>query len=436
MPQLGETVTEGTITKWFKKPGDKVEQDEALFEVSTDKVDSEVPSPYSGYLAEILVEVGQTVDVGTKLAVIASDLSQASSESRPEDTSEAETSIEPEGQKTQEIKSYDEGREIPETTGVIEKKSPSQAQSAGEPLILSPIVRRLINENNLDPASIIPTGEGKRITKDDVLNKIKELKNQPAPIRQAAEKPLAVPTMLQSEGSKDTVIAFDNIRKRTAEHMVYSKRTSPHALIVTEVDYEKIEQARKKHADDFLKKEGFKLTYLPFAAIAAIRALGEYPRLNASVVDDSLIIHESINLSIAVDLNLEHLIVPVIHRAENLNLIGLARAINSIAYKARNKQLSADDVVGGTFTITNPGPWGTNMTFPIINQPQVAILSTDGVKRKPVVIDSLSTESIGIKSMGNIGVAFDHRAVDGAYVSAFLARIAYIMASTDWTDEL
>jgi pyruvate dehydrogenase E2 component (dihydrolipoamide acetyltransferase) len=227
------------------------------------------------------------------------------------------------------------------------------------------------------------------------------------------------------------------MRRRTAEHMVRSKATSPHAFIAKEVDFEKVERVRTAWGDRFKAEEGFSLTYLPFVARATIEALRDFPLLNASVVDDSLVVHGEINLGIAVDLSHEGLIVPVIHRAEEVTLRGLARRIRDLAERARNRQLNADDIAGGTFSITNDGPFGTYFTVPIINQPQVAILATDGIARRPVVVTHEDgTESIAIHSTGVLGCSWDHRAVDGAYVSLFLARISDLLSSRDWAAEL
>ena len=219
--------------------------------------------------------------------------------------------------------------------------------------------------------------------------------------------------------------------------MVRSKATSPHAYIAYEADFERVERVRKTWRDRFKSEEGFSLTYLPFIARATVEALREFPNVNASVVDDSLVVHQQVNLGIAVDLNHEGLIVPVVHHAEEITLRGIARRIRDLADRARNRQLSADDIAGGTFSITNDGPFGTYFTVPIINQPQVGILATDGVRRRPVVIELPDgSESIAVHSVGVIGLSWDHRAVDGAYVSSFLRRVAQVLATRDWASEL
>jgi pyruvate dehydrogenase E2 component (dihydrolipoamide acetyltransferase) len=341
--------------------------------------------------------------------------------------------------------------------------SPGGGSGPGWDRVLSPVVRRLINEHGMDPAKLDGTGPGGRITRADVLNVIDTRASgepvgagpaapvaapaaQTAPVAQTApaapprvartssEAPAVVPGAL---AGTDEVIPFTNIRRRTAEHMVRSKATSPHTLVVLEADYEGVERTRRSEGGAFKAEEGFSLTYLPFIARATVEALHEWPNLNASVGDDSLIVHHRINLGIAVDLDNKGLIVPVIHGAEELTLRGMARRIRDISTRARTKQLNADDISGGTFSLTNAGPFGTFLTAPIINQPQVGILSTDGVKRRPVVVtQDDGSEAIAIHSMGLLCLSWDHRAVDGAYAAAFVARIVNILATHDWAAEL
>jgi 2-oxoglutarate dehydrogenase E2 component (dihydrolipoamide succinyltransferase) len=235
----------------------------------------------------------------------------------------------------------------------------------------------------------------------------------------------------------DRVVPFSNMRRRTAEHMLRSKATSPHAFIAYETDFENVERVRREWGDRFTSEEGFSLTYLPFIARAVVEGLREFPDLNASVVGDSLVVHQQINLGVAVDLHHEGLIVPVVHRAEEVTLRGLARRIRDLAERARSRQLTADDIAGGTFSITNDGPFGTYFTVPIINQPQVAILATDGIRRRPVVVAQPDgSEALAVHSLGIIGMSWDHRAVDGAYVSSFLRRVAHVLATRDWMAEL
>jgi pyruvate dehydrogenase E2 component (dihydrolipoamide acetyltransferase) len=494
MPQLGETVTEGTITKWYKAVGDEVTRDEPLFEVSTDKVDSEVPSPAAGILTEILVQEGDTVDVGAKLAVIGGeaapngDAPAGTTTSAPPEPAAAAVPPEPEAGAADSAPAPSapaasppapsapapsapapsapapaaagpaasgDGRTTPAASPVV----PLDGDTAG--LVLSPVVRRLLSEHDIDPSSVRGTGLGGRITRADVEALIGSADASPpsAPTRPAAVPSLgerrvpggpdgvrpARPTLTTAEQTaepagtpdEDLIVPFTNIRRRTAEHMVRSKATSAHTLMAKEIDYERVERVRRAFGDRFRAEEGFALTYLPFVALAAVEALEEFPHLNSSVGEDALIVHRSVNLGIAVDLDNEGLIVPVVHRAEELNLRGMARRIRDIAERARTKRLNLDDISGGTFSITNAGPFGTLITGAIINQPQVAILSTDGVSRKPVVVELPDgSESITIHSVGLAAMTFDHRAVDGAYVARFLARLSQILNDRDWAGEL
>ncbi len=327
-------------------------------------------------------------------------------------------------------------------------------------MLLSPVVRKLINENGLDVHQLVGTGAGGRITRSDVLNYLD--RNAPKPSEpasapretvitadskpaqtavQSAPQPVPTKPVIQTAvvqaGARDEVIPFDNIRRRTAEHMVRSKATSAHTLVAIEVDFEAVERVRRSFGDEFKAEEGFSLTYLPFVSRATVEALRSFPKLNASIGDETLIVHKDVNLAIAVDLNLEGLIAPVIHSADSKRMRGIAREIRDLALRARSRQLTMDDISGGTFTITNPGPFGTFITAPIINQPQIAILSTDGIKRKPVVISNPDgTESIGIHSVGIIALSFDHRAVDGAYASSFVAKVKEIIETRNWVEEL
>jgi 2-oxoglutarate dehydrogenase E2 component (dihydrolipoamide succinyltransferase) len=458
MPQLGETVTEGTITKWLKQVGDQIGQDEVLFEVSTDKVDSEVPSPSAGYLAEILVPEGDTVDVGARLAVITpeppsgadgSDGAAAAPEpaqapSPPPEPERAPSAPEPEPEPPPPPPEPAPAQ-TPAPARATEQ-APTDGQRGGGQ-VLSPVVRRLLAEHDLDPSEIRGTGAGNRITRADVLAVIDDRSGaggasaRQAPARTAPPAPAAPPTrppvVAAPAGERDEVIPFSNIRRRTAEHMVRSKATSAHTLVAIEADFEAVDRVRRAERERFRADEGFSLTYLPFVARATIEALRAFPHLNASVGDDALVVHHDIHLGIAVDLDAEGLIVPVIHSADGKRLPALAREAADLASRARERKLSADDITGGTFTITNPGPFGTLITIPIINQPQVGILSTDGVKRRPVVVTLPDgSEGIAIHSVGVLALSFDHRAVDGAYASRFLAKLREVVETRDWAQEL
>jgi len=455
--------------------GDEIAHDEPLYEVSTDKVDSEVPSPVAGFLTEILVEEGATVDVGTKLAVVSdqagpSAASPAEGDGAASDKAEAAppaTAVEPEAPPEAVAPVAAPAVGEPEAAPAVAE--PEAAPAVAEPeaapgaagevagLVLSPVVRRLLTDNGLDPKAITGTGAGGRITRADVLSHMDRAASGQAPtaagatgstvaVGGAAAAATATPegrsraatsTYAPAPGERDEVVPFTNIRRVTAEHMVRSKATSAHTLVVVETDYEAVERVRRANRERFKEEEGLSLTYLPFIARAVVDVLRDYPHLNSSVGDDALIVHRDVHLGIAVDLDQRGLIVPIVRNADGQSLRGLARAMADLAQRARTRKLSADDVVGGTFTITNPGPYGTLLTAPIINQPQVAILSTDGVRRKPVVVTTPEgSEAIAIHSVGMLALSFDHRAVDGAYASAFLRDVSALLESRDWSAEL
>jgi 2-oxoglutarate dehydrogenase E2 component (dihydrolipoamide succinyltransferase) len=319
------------------------------------------------------------------------------------------------------------------------------------------VVRKLVAEHNLDPAEIRGTGPGGRITRGDVLSIIDQRNGAPtarapqAPAAARAAQPApatagapAAPgagaggeSAPVSVGEHDSVVPFTNIRRRTAEHMVRSKHTSAHTMVAVEVDYSGVEKVRQAEKERFKEAEGFGLTYLPFIARAVVDALEQFPNVNSSVGDDALIVHHDVNIGVAVDLDFEGLLVPVIHNADEKRLRVLAREISSLASKARAKRLTMDDISGGTFTITNAGPFGTFITVPVINQPQVAILSTDGVRKKPVAIELPDgSDGIAVHPVGNLVMSWDHRAFDGAYAAAFLREIKNVIETRDWSAEL
>ncbi|MGH9155646.1 MAG: dihydrolipoamide acetyltransferase family protein [Acidimicrobiales bacterium] len=434
MPQLGETVTEGTIVRWAKQVGDQVAEDEILFEVSTDKVDSEVPSPAAGYLTEILVQEGETVDVGARLAVIG-DTAMGAGNGGPVADDPART--EPESEPASDTEPDAE----PEPAPAGATAGPARPAARGPGKVLSPVVRRLVTEHRLDPDQIEGSGTGGRVTRADVLAVIDARSDggPPAapPARPAAAAFEPAPSSPPPRVAGDQTVPFSNIRRRTAEHMRRSLDTSAHTLVVVEVDYDAIERVRLPERKRFKEAEGVSLSYLPFVARAVVDALADFPRLNASATDDALVVHRVVNLGIAVDLSHEGLIVPVVRNAGDKRLAALAREVADLAGRARSKKLGADDISGGTFTITNPGGYGTLLTAPIINQPQVAILSTDGVRPKPVAV-ALPGGGYGlaVHPVGNLALSFDHRANDGAYASAFLARLREIIETRDWSQEL
>jgi len=408
MPQLGETVTEGTVVTWHKKTGDAVKADELLFDVETDKVAMEVPAPATGVLKEVLVAEGETVAVGARLAVIevaggaATSSAPARAVAAPASASAPAPSVPP---------------AVPPARA---ERAPRPG--AGEPP-LSPVVRRLIAEHDLDPATIEGTGRDGRITREDVLAAV-ERRAKPA-------SPAAKPAVAKS-GAPGEIVPLSRIRKQIGAHMVRSKATSPHVLQAVEVDFHAIEAARAARGAAWRAREGFGLTYLPFIARAAIEAIAEFPRINASIDGDNLVVHPRVQLGVAVDLGFEGLLVPVIRDADGKSVAQLARAVHGFAERARAGSILPDDLAGGTYTISNSGPFGTLITAPIINQPQVAILSTDGVRKKPVVVESAAGDAIAIRPVGVIAQSFDHRAFDGAYSAAFLKRLREIIETRDW----
>ena len=426
LPQLGETVTEGTITQWFKKVGDTVAEDEPLFEVSTDKVDTEVPSPVSGTLIEIRVEEGETVDVGTVIAVVG-------------DGGEPAVAAEP----AREPAAAHEPAPAPAPAVTPAPVAESTTAKAGDNRLLSPVVRRLVNENSLDPDSIAGTGPGGRITRDDVLDHIDAggSKAVPPPASVPASPAASVPASSSSPaaagGARDTSIRLSKIRQLTGDHMVMSKAVSPHAFSVVEVDFANVDIARNPVKADWKAQHGFSLTYLPFISRAVIDGLREFPQLNASVGDNELIVHNYIDLGIAVDLEYEGLLAPVVRDAATKRLGAIATEIYDLANRARERKLSPDEISGGTFTLSNNGSAGSVLTMPIINQPQVGIISTDAIVRKPVVTTGPDgDEAIAIHPVGNLAMSWDHRAFDGAYAAGFLKRVKEILETKDWSTEL
>jgi 2-oxoglutarate dehydrogenase E2 component (dihydrolipoamide succinyltransferase) len=496
MPQLGETVTEGTITRWLKSVGDHVDADEPLFEVSTDKVDSEVPAPAAGTLSEILVQEGETAEVGTRLAVISDGAGGAGGTTT---TSAAPPQPAPPPQQQPAAPSSPPPSREPVAPSRLAPSAPSPSapspptppprqepvsattsaappQSGPTPAppstggqLMSPVVRRLLNEYNLDASEVQGSGEGGRITRNDVLAaaarqgpaapEAAKAASTPAPTAPSrvvtspprATPPPAAPTApvapapaAREEAAApaarpvgDETVPFDNIRRRTAEHMVRSKATSPHVYTSIEVDYERVDRARRGEQEDWRIREGFPLTYLPFIVRAFCDTVEEYPNINASVDDENLIVHHDIHVGIAVDLDFKGLIAPVIRNADGKRLRLIAREIHDLATRARSKQLMPDEIAGGTFTITNPGPFGTYMTLPIINQPQVAILSTDGIRKRPWVVTGPDGEdSLAIRHVGILALTWDHRAFDGAYAAAFLQAMKDEIQGRDWEAEL
>ncbi len=388
MPQLGETVSEGTIAGWHKQTGDAVEKGDILLDVETDKVAIEIEAPASGVLASIDVPEGETVDVGTVLAVIAVE-----GEVVVEKTAPA-------------VAVAEAATEAPNAGG-----GGLPGKQAGERV--SPAVRRLLKEHKLNIADISGTGRDGRVSRQDVLD------------------------FIESGGSADGSdrIPFDRVKKITAEHMVRSKATSPHVLQTIDVDFHAVDASRMVRKDDWKSDHGYSLSYLPYVARAVCKAIADFPHVNASVDGDALLVHPDINLAIAIDLSHKGLVAAVTRNAGELSVSKLAEQFNDLVARARSNKLKPDDLQGGTYTLSNPGPFGTLFTAPIINQPQVGILSMDAVKKRAHVVESDNGDAIEIRPVGILAHSFDHRAIDGAYSAAYLQRLQSILQETDWESE-
>ncbi len=478
MPQLGETVTEGVVLSWAKSVGDTVAEDEVLLEISTDKVDTEIPSPVAGILQEILVPVGETAQVGMALATIGS----AAAPAQASETPSSQTA------------------EVPPPPAVAPAdQHPANGQAGSMDgsarANVSPVVRKLAREANVDLEHVPGTGKNGRITRKDVEAFISSggaaeatpaptpipaaaspappptpaapapavaapppaavqppatspvpaappapaaapaaPEGQPAPGGEAVEPPEGVPLL-----AGDRVVALDRLRQRIAKNMILAKETAAHVWTAVEVDYELVEQLRQRHKGDFKAREGFSLTYLPFIARAVVDALAAFPVVNSSIYPDQgkAVYHEARNIGIAIDLNQEGLLVGTVRNADSLRIVGLARGIRAVAERARTGSLEPDDVSGSTFTISNPGPYGSFLTAPIINVPNTAILSTDTVtKRAVVATDTAGNDSIAIRHIGYLGLTWDHRAFDGSTAVLFLQRIKHNLETWDWEQEL
>ena len=463
LPQLGETVTEGTITRWFKKVGDTIAADEPLFEVSTDKVDTEVPSPIAGVLTEIRVAEGETVAVGTVIAVVGGAGSAPAPTPAPVAAAAPALVVAPAPAPvpiaTPAPAPAPVAAPAPAPTPAP-VAAPAPAPVAQSNKLLSPVVRRLVNDHGINIDALQGTGPGGRITREDVLDYIDRngLATQPsapapvatpapAPVVAATPTPVAAtapapaaasaPRQATTQNDREQVVPLSKIRRLTGAHMVMSLETSPHSFTVVEVDYANVDKTRNSIKESWKTSEGFSLTYLPFISRAVIDALAEFPHLNASIEGDNLVVHSYVDLGIAVDLDYAGLLVPVVRSADAKRLRAIAREIHDLASRARGRKLSPDEINGGTFTLSNNGSAGALIAMPIINQPQVAILSTDAIVRKPVVVAMPDgSESIAIHPMGHLSMSWDHRAFDGAYAGRFLSRVKQILETQDWSAEL
>jgi 2-oxoglutarate dehydrogenase E2 component (dihydrolipoamide succinyltransferase) len=416
MPQMGESIVEGTLTKWLKKPGELIARDEPLFEISTDKVDTEIPSPAAGTLAEILVEEGKTVGINTVVARI-SEAGQAPAPGKAAAAPEPPVAAAP-----------PPAAPAPpaEPVAAAQPAPPVEPVEPAGPL--SPLVRKMARELNLDLTQVKGTGAGGRITKQDV-EAYTAAQPQPAAPPPPPAAPAAPAPLPPAGQAKTRVEPMSQMRIKIAEHMVLSKRTSAHVTTIHRVDMTKVARLRERHKAQFQAAYGFGLTYLPFIVRATVAGLRQYPLLNASLDNNNIIYHNEIHVGIAVALE-NGLIVPVIRGADEKNVLGLQRSIVDLAARARSRQLKPDEVTGGTFSITNFGSFGSLIGTPVINQPQVAIMGVGTVDKTPVVID----DAIAIRSICHLSLSFDHRLIDGALADQFMTKVKQVLES--WSEEV
>ncbi len=459
MPQMGESIFEGTITKWLKKAGDKIERDEPLFEISTDKVDAEIPSPSAGVLKEIKVNEGQTVPIQTVVAIIDADGSAAQSaapapakaDAAPPARSSAPAAA-PAAKPAPAKETAPQQSERPAPAPASGSPSAPQkpaVSASGEKVRSSPLVRRIAREHDVDLTQVPGTGAGGRVSKHDILAAVEEgVSSSSAASARPAGAPGAAPSRPPATGGASASAVLENavprekmyfghydvqpmsvMRQRIAEHMVLSKRVSPHVYSVDEVNVSGIAAIRAKMKAKFEETTGTKLTFMPFFVRAAVEALRKYPTVNSSVDGTNIVLHKECNIGIAVALDWG-LIVPVIKNAEEKNFLGIARALNDLAERARAKKLKPDEVAEGTFAITNPGVFGGLFGLPVINQPNVAILGLGTIEKRPVVMD----DAIAIRSMVYLTLSYDHRVVDGAVAHQFMAHVKHTLEN--WTESI
>ncbi len=458
MPQMGESIVEGTLTKWLKKAGEHVERDEPLFEISTDKVDTEIPSPAAGILKDVLVEEGKTVAISTVVGRIeegagngAAPAAAAPVEAKP--AAAAPAAAAPPAHPRHQQPRHQQApaaAETPKAAEPAQKPGPqlvqpsAPAQPAAEPEApsgpLSPLVKKMAREYGIDLRQVKGTGAGGRISKQDLeaymsaqgartMEQVNAPAAQPAVPAAAAPASPAAPSMPRAEAPRTRIEPMSTMRQKIAEHMVMSKRTSAHVTTVHKTDMTKIAKLRERHKAEFQQRYGFSLTYLPFVIAATVEAIHDYPIVNASIEGTNIIYHNEINVGIAVALE-NGLIVPVIRNADEKNVTGLQRAVVDLSTRARSRQLKPDEVQGGTFSITNFGSFGSVFATPVINQPQVAILGVGAVEKTPVVID----DAIAIRSVAFLALTFDHRLIDGALADQFTGKVKSILEN--WSGEI
>jgi 2-oxoglutarate dehydrogenase E2 component (dihydrolipoamide succinyltransferase) len=468
---MGESIAEGTVSRWLKKPGERVERDEPLLEISTDKVDAEIPSPAAGTLVEILVQEGQTVPVNSVVARIAGEgeSAAAGAAAQPAAAPAApppapQPAAPPQQQQANEAMRQDVRQEAP---AVDTQKQQTRVPAPAAPAIAatehseeenvasleerrrtksSPLVRKIAQENNVDIAQLSGTGVSGRVTKSDILDFLQQPRpaQQPAGATPASQRPPqpqpAAPQQRMPEriappqfapGENVRIEPLSVMRKKIAQHMIASKQTSAHVTTVFEFDFTNVDKLRRQYKQNYAER-GVKLTYMPFIIDAVIASLRQFPILNASMDENNIVYHRELNIGIAVALDWG-LIVPVVRHADEKNILGLARALNDLGERARTKKLSPDEVQGGTFTITNPGIYGGLFGTPIINQPQVAILGVGGVKKRTVVIETDEGDFIAIRSMCIVSLTFDHRLIDGAVADRFMAHLREIIEAAQFS---
>ena len=443
MPQMGESIVEGTLTKWLKKAGDRVERDEPLFEISTDKVDTEIPSPSAGTLSEILVEEGKTVGINTVVGRISDGASASAAQPQAQPQAQLQPQAQAPAPQAPPPPPQAAAPPAPEPVATVVE------ETAGP---LSPLVRKMARENDVDLAKVKGTGAGGRITKQDLESYIASRAQPAAPAPQAPPQqapqqqmvPVQQPVYVQQPppppAPAPTAMSYGDMpgvrvepmsmmRQKIAEHMVFSKRTSAHVTTVHKVDMTKIAKLREKLKGQFQAQYGTSLTFLPFVVRAATAALRQYPLVNASIDGTNIIYHRDINIGIAVALE-NGLIVPVVRNADEKNVVGLQRSIADLAARARSRQLRPDEVQSGTFSITNFGSFGSIFATPVINQPQVAILGVGSVVKEPVVVD----DAIAIRSTCYLALTFDHRLIDGALGDQFTGKVKSVLEN--WAEEV
>ncbi len=429
MPKMGESIMEATILKWHKKVGDLVELDETILEIATDKVDTEIPSPITGTINELLFKENDVVDIGKVIAIISTE------------GEEPKTELDP------SVKAPSKAESKPRNTGIKEEIPLQQASASslvssedgGSQKFYSPLVKNIAKKENIALAeldSIAGSGRDGRVTKKDVLNYVKFKKSAPAvhgngsPSLSSEVKPIAEPTA-KSYSDNVEIVEMDRMRKLIADHMVLSKKTSPHVTSFVEADVTNVVNWRNMVKNEFLKKHGQKITFTPIFIEAVVKALKDFTMVNASIDGNNILVKKDINIGIAAALPSGNLIVPVIKHADNYNLTGLAKTINDLAGRARSNKLNPEDIQGGTFTLTNVGTFGNLMGTPIINQPQAAIIATGAIKKKPVVLETENGDVIAIRHMMFLSLSYDHRIVDGFLGGSFLRKVADYLENFD-----